>query len=80
MNKQEREIRKKLAVAIEKMSPERRLHLNQIFESARDDDQPMMQQMSYGGEHQFYDNCRQVELNGDFSKKDLIKIAQAMNL
>ena len=72
-----RAMRKRLSQEIEALSPARREYLSQIFESPNED-APMMRQLSYGGEYQFFDNCKQVELNGDFSKSDLIHIAQSM--
>lgn len=62
----------------EALRANRKTYLESIFNSEDEYDSPEMSQLSYGGEYLFSDNCKQVELNGDFSKSDLIKIAQSM--
>jgi len=40
--------------------------------------QPELQQLHFGGDYHFDDNRKQVELHGEFSKKDLLRIAEKL--
>lgn len=67
---------------INEITPERRKHLDDVFRKMRESledgqefDQPMMRQTSFGGSIIFDENRKQVELEGEFSKEDLIRIA-----
>lgn len=66
---------------LNEMSPERRKAIEQAFmssESTTTPPEPPMRQMHFGGSYCFDQNRKQVELNGDFSKEDLFRIALTM--
>ena len=70
-----------MAKALQEMTPERRSMLSETFKKMRETDepvQPMMRQMSFGGDYSFDENRKQVELSGDFSKEDLLRIAAVL--
>jgi hypothetical protein len=75
------ENRRAIAKAISELSPERKRDLNSIFSDMRESEehlQPMMRQTHFGGECNFDVNRKQVELNGVFSKADLLRIAMIL--
>lgn len=77
---QEREI---LAKYMSEMTLERRIAVEQAFkEMANSNDgniQPPMRMMQFGGGYSFDSNRTQIELEGTFSKADLMRIALTMD-
>ena len=71
---------KSLAIAIyelnKTLSPARQQAINDMLEG-RTEDLPM-QQMHYGGYCSFDSDLKIVELEGEFSKDDLLRIAASM--
>lgn len=73
---------KLLAKVLGEMSPERRQALEKAFSDMRLSDdpiQPPMRKMGFGGTYFFDENRTQVELDGTFSKHDLMRIALVLN-
>ena len=63
---------------MDELTPEYKKQLDESFRAMRDpdsEDQPLMRQRSFGGDANFDASRKQVELSGDFSKADLIRIA-----
>ena len=70
-----------IAKVMNEMTPERRLMLNNVFSKMTKTDeplQPLMRQMNFGGDYDFDINRNQVDLNGTFSKNDLLRIAMVL--
>lgn len=72
-----------MSKALKEMTPERRKAVEEVFSKARNsgDDfeiQPPMRMMNFGGDYTFDENRKQVDLEGTFSKEDLLRIAMVM--
>jgi len=77
----ERRNKNMVAKALAEMTPARRAMLDAAFSQMNNDlgaVQPEMRMMSFGGDYNFDVNRTQVELNGEFSKDDLLRIAMVM--
>lgn len=76
----EREI---LAKYMAEMTPARRQAVEQSFKEMLNSDnaniQPPMRIMQFGGGYSFDSNRTQIELDGTFSKADLMRIALTMD-
>ena len=69
------------AKALSELTPAREEELRFTFaemQRSKEPIQPMMRQMHFGGEHNFDFSGEQVELHGEFSKQDLLRIALTM--
>ncbi len=77
---QEREI---LAKYMAELTPYRRIEIEQAFKNMINNDdgtiQPPMRMMQFGGGYSFDSNRTQIELDGTFSKADLMRIALTMD-
>lgn len=74
--------REHFAKALSELTPARQEELRFAFAEMRRSDvpvQPPMRQMHFGGEYHFDYDRNHVELNGEFSKEDLFRIALTMN-
>ena len=77
----ERKNKDKIKQALSEMTPARRAQLEEAFCQMRTTSEPIqpeMRAMNFGGDYCFDPRRTQVELNGDFSKDDLLRIAFAM--
>lgn len=79
--KQIKEQMAKLHKYVAELSPGRRAAIEKAFDFSKDSTEPPeppMRQMHFGGNYCFDQNRKQVELNGEFSKEDLFRIALTM--
>lgn len=71
----------KISKIMDEMTPERRSAIDRAFSNMQrhgDDTEIPMRQLHFGGEYSFDLNRSQVELHGEFSKEDLLRIAMVM--
>lgn len=75
--------RENLAKYMAELTPARRLAVEQAFKDMMNSDdgniQPPMRIMQFGGGYSFDSNRTQIELDGTFSKADLMRIALTMD-
>lgn len=83
MNERENKERENLAKYMAELTPARRQAVEQAFNQMLSNDdaniQPPMRIMQFGGGYYFDSNRKQVDLEGTFTKADLMRIALTMD-
>lgn len=73
-----KDIKSKIAAEIAKLSPMQKESLKRGLFGPAPDPNDFVRAMHFGGDYTIDDDRRMVEMSGDFSRADLLKIAAVM--